>query len=103
MSKRSRACEFTPKVRKEIKERDGGCIFCQYTGYSGFPATQIMHYIPRSGGGLGIAKNGALGCVKHHQELDNGVNSEPLKRYFREYLKGKYPDWTAAELMYSKY
>lgn len=100
MSKVSRACEFSLAVRKRIKERDKGCIFCQMFGYSGYPATQIMHYVPRSHQGLGIEENGALGCVYHHQELDNGVNSEPYKRVFREYLQAHYPRWNETTLMY---
>ncbi len=95
--------EFSPKTRKIIKERDGGCIFCQYAGYSGFPPTQIMHYIPRSRMGMGIEENGAYGCAKHHQELDNGMKSMPMKKYFKEYLKSKYPDWDETKLIYSKW
>ncbi len=103
MSKVSKMCEFSKAVRERIKERDGGCIFCQMFGYSGYPATQIMHYVPRSHLGLGIEENGAWGCVVHHQELDNGVNSEPMRRMFREYLESKYDNWDEIPKMYSKW
>lgn len=103
MSKVSRMCEFSPAVRAKIKERDGGCIFCQMFGYSGIPATQIMHYVPRSHQGLGIEQNGALGCAYHHHELDNGTNSEPYKRAFRSYLEQQYEDWHSTTLMYNKW
>lgn len=103
MSKVSKLCEFSPAEREKIKARDGGCIFCQMFGYSGFPATQIMHYVPRSHLGLGIEKNGAWGCVKHHQELDNGTNSEPMRRVFREYLEQHYDGWSASDCIYSKW
>ena len=80
MSKRSKACEFTPKVRRAIKDRDRGrCIFCSLLGNSGYPATQIMHYVGRAQGGLGVEKNGALGCVYHHQQLDNSDKRDAMK------------------------
>ena len=95
--------EFPPKTREAIKKRDGGCIFCIKFGYSGFPPTQIMHYVPRSHMGMGVEENGAWGCVKHHQELDNGTDSIPLRKYFKEYLGSKYPDWDETKLIYTKW
>ena len=102
MSKRSKACEFSTKVRETIKERDGGCIFCRMYGYSGFPPTQIMHYVARSQGGLGSEKNGALGCVLHHQRLDNGMNGLFMKEDFRNYLQSLYEGWNEKDLVYRK-
>ena len=32
----------------------------------------VMHYIPRSRGGLGIPQNGAIGCQFHHNMLEKG-------------------------------
>ena len=61
-SKQARAHEFTAKARKAIYERDRGrCIFCEM-GYSPDQSNNwlageikgIMHYAPRSQGGLGI-------------------------------------------------
>lgn len=95
--------DFSPDVRQRIKDRDGGCIFCQMFGSSGYPATQIMHYIPRSHQGLGVEQNGAWGCVYHHQELDNGTNSEPYKKAFREYLESQYEGFDVSKLKYSKW
>lgn len=103
MGKVSKACEFSPRVRRAIKERDGGCIFCQMYGYSGFPPTQIMHYVGRAQLGLGIEKNGAWGCVVHHQELDNGKDGEALRSAFKEYLENVYDDWNAEDLVYHKW
>ena len=104
MSKRSKACEFTPKVRRAIKERDRGrCIFCSLLGNSGYPATQIMHYVGRAQGGLGVEKNGALGCVYHHQQLDNSDKRDAMKNIFRGYLLGMYEEWDENDLIYSKW
>ena len=102
MSKRSNACEFSRKVRERIWERDDyKCIFCAKFGYSGFLPSQIMHYVSRAHGGLGIEENGAFGCVLHHQILDNG-DGKLLKEYFREYLMSKYPGWNEENLIYKK-
>lgn len=104
MSRRSKACEFSAGERKKIKARDEGqCIFCKMFGYSGYEATQIMHYIPRSHGGLGVEKNGALGCVVHHQMLDNSDKRKVMQDLFKSYLYGCYDDWTEKDLIYSKW
>ena len=110
MSKRSKACEFPPKVRQQIIERDKGkCIFCEM-GYEipeEFTASrglQIMHFVPRSQGGLGIPENGAVGCIYHHMLLDNGKDHrEVMTDLFREYLKAHYKNWDNIKLIYDKW
>ena len=68
--KQARAREFNTTSRQSIKERDQNqCIFCQMeyrmeeVEWTGQGTLSIMHYIPRSHGGLGIPQNGALGCI----------------------------------------
>ena len=109
-SKRTKACEFNAKSRQQVYGRDFGCIFCE-AGYHVDEADEydlqidgIMHYIPRSQGGLGIPENGALGCRYHHRMLDNGSagRREEMLGIFREYLKGIYPDWNEEKLIYKK-
>ena len=91
-------------MRREIKERDRNkCIFCSLLGSSGFPPSQIAHYVGRAQGGLGIAKNGAFVCVKHHMELDNGTYGKDLKEFYRDYLKSRYEDWNEQDLIYNKW
>lgn len=113
MSRRSRKCEFSPKAREEIKKRDGGCIFCML-GYMLPPEDeftlsthwyQIMHYIPRSKGGLGIPENGAVGCLWHHNMLDNGNEGlrEDMLTIFRVYLIARHEDWDPEKLIYNKW
>lgn len=113
MSKRSKACDITPKVRQQIYARDCGCIFCQrdymmppedeFTTTRGM--LQIMHYIPRSQGGLGIPENLALGCVWHHNIMDNGNLGlrEQMLILFEDYLKAHYENWDSKKLVYSKW
>ena len=113
MSRRSRACEFSAKARREIKERDGGCIFCRL-GYMPPPEDefylsthtyQIMHFIPRSKGGLGIPENGAVGCIWHHGMLDNGSSGlrDDMLVIFEAYLRARHEDWDRKRLIYDKF
>lgn len=109
MSKRSKACEFSKEARQEIMNRDRGCIFCQM-GYEipeEFTASrglQIMHFVPRSQGGLGIPQNGAVGCIYHHMLLDNGKDHrEVMTDLFRDYLKSHYKNWDDLTLTYDKW
>lgn len=108
-SKRTRATEFGKCARANIKARDGGCIFCKMKykmppeGTYGLDQFQIMHYVPRSQGGRGIQENGAVGCIYHHNLLDNGKNTrKEMLQMFEEYLKSKYPFWDKKNLFYRK-
>lgn len=111
-SKQARAREFNEKARQEIYYRDRAkCIFCTM-GYRmeqgtwlGKEILGVMHYIPRSRNGLGIPKNGALGCQYHHEIMDNGNQGvrEEMLGMFREYLKNHYEDWNEEELVYRKW
>lgn len=82
MSKRSNWCEYDKETRKYIKKRDKNkCIICGNKG-----ALQIMHvFMSRAKGGKGCKENGALGCVKCHNIIDNPIgNEQALKQ--KEYL-----------------
>ncbi len=112
MSKLSKKCEFSQKEREQIKKRDRGCIFCKMKYHMEecrdtylLQPTQIMHYIPRSQLGLGIAKNGAYGCIFHHTMLDNGSSGrrKEMLKLFQSYLKKHYRDWKEEDLIYKKY
>lgn len=107
MKQRTKCLQFSTKVRNIIKERDGGCIFCQigfkmpkYT----LPATDIMHIVSRAQGGLGIEQNGVLGCRYHHMMMDNGNHGErdEMMNYIASYMKRKYPGWSKENLYYRK-
>ena len=110
-SKQAKAHEFSQATRKMIYERDGGCIFCQIgyhmEGANPFALTMrsIMHFIPRSAGGLGIPENGAVGCQWHHEMLDNGNTGRrpEMLEIFEEYLKRRYPHWNREDLTYNKW
>lgn len=86
MSKRSAWCEFDKETRKYIKQRDNDrCVICGMRG-----ALQIMHiFVSRQHGGRGTKENGCLGCVRCHNEIDNGSNTErsrKFKQYCESYL-----------------
>lgn len=114
-SERARACDFKKKDRWLIYDRDRyKCIFCE-SGREDIPMPSntfeeqingIMHYIPRSQGGLGIPQNGALGCNFHHWYLDNhatDIMKDRMKEIFREYLKSHYQNWNEEDLVYDKW
>lgn len=65
----------------------------------------VMHYIPRSRGGLGIPQNGAIGCQFHHNMLDNGNQGKrkEMLEIFKQYLQELYPEWNEDELVYRKW
>ena len=75
---KNRKFQFNEKARHEICARDDEtCIFCR-RGYHMenkdtllYRKKDIMHYINKSQGGLGLPENGAVGCRYHHMLLDN--------------------------------
>jgi 5-methylcytosine-specific restriction endonuclease McrA len=98
-SKRSRACDISPKVRKEVMERDGGrCIICGSTDN-----LQVAHFVSRARLGLGIPQNLAILCACCHFEMDNGKSHRELQKLVREHLQGLYEDWDEKNLIYSKW
>lgn len=111
MQKRARKAEFDQKTRRIIEERDNGCIFCQMryrmenAMYMDLHTFSIMHFIPRSAGGLGVPENGAVGCQWHHDMLDNGNGGhrEEMLELFEEYLQSVSDDWDKSQLVYDKW
>lgn len=98
-SRRTKALEIPPAVKKKVYERDGGCcVWC------GSPDGQPnAHYIPRSQGGLGIEKNILTLCWPCHLKFDQSTDRERMAEYFRDYLKKHYSNWNEKELYYAKY
>ena len=103
---------FTQEVAERIFERDGQqCLFCKL-GYHmeckspmllGIP--DIMHFVNKSQGGLGIEENGVTGCRYHHGLLDNGNAGlrEEMLGIMEEHLRSHYPNWDKSKLIYSKW
>lgn len=111
-SKQAKAREFSKKAREEIIQRDNGqCIFCsrnyrmEDAGWYALSIKEIMHFIPRSQNGLGVAENGAVGCKWHHEMMDNGNqgNHREMLGIFEGHLRSCYPDWEKEKLVYSKW
>lgn len=99
MSKRSKACDISPKVRKEVLERDRyKCIICGSN-----QCLQIAHYISRARGGLGIPQNLGVMCVHCHFQFDNGKLHKEIESAFMGRLKAFYPNWNEENLIYKKW
>ena len=108
---RNKRLQFDTKTKKRIAERDVYCLFCNMN-YHKERAEQyacsipdIMHYINKSAGGLGIEENGVLGCRYHHMLLDNGSRGlrQEMLGIMRKHLKSIYPGWDESKLYYDKY
>ena len=107
MSRRSNACEFDPKTRRIIRQRDKGCVFCQIPYHLPDEPQMIydiVHIVNRSQGGLGIEQNGVFGCRYHHMMLDNGNEGrrQEMQDIIEWYMKQKYPGWSRGKLVYRK-
>lgn len=111
-SKQAKAREFSASEREKIYFRDKGqCIFCRMdyhmekSNWLSLEILSVMHYVPRSKNGLGIAENGAIGCQYHHTMMDNGAEGrrEEMLGIMREYLKGFYKEWNEKDLVYDKW
>lgn len=99
MSDRTRRCNITPKVRKEVKERDCDCcIFCGSTY-----GVQICHIVPRSRGGLGIPQNLVCGCISCHAKMDQSTQRQAMLDRAQEYLQSIYPDFDDTSKVYQKW
>ena len=99
MSKISKACDISPKVRQEVLERDSHrCIICGANH-----GLQIAHFISRGRLGLGIAENLAVMCPQCHFQYDNGKFHKEIEELFREYLKTLYEEWNEENLVYKKW
>lgn len=99
MSKISKACDISPKVRKEVLERDNfRCIICGDN-----QNLQIAHYVSRGRLGLGIPKNLVVMCPHCHFQMDNGKYHTELQKAVREHLSAHYEDWNEKDLIYKKW
>lgn len=102
MSKRSKACDISPKVKEVVWSRDSQkCIYCG----KWVPETCAnAHFIKRSQGGLGIEENIVTLCSECHYEEDYGLNTQHYEDYIENYLKDIYgANWDKSKLIYKKY
>lgn len=97
-SERTKACAITPKVKRKVYERDGGC--CLICGLQGLPEA---HFVPRSAGGLGIEENIITLCRNCHRRFDQSEDRPKIKAILKAYLKSCYEDWDEEKLIFKKY
>lgn len=96
MHKRTKALDISPKVKRKVLDRDGACVWCDREG------APNAHYISRAQGGLGIEENILTLCTDCHRRYDQTTDRPIMRKYFREYLQSKYPDWDEDKLIYRK-
>lgn len=106
MRKDTKARDFSRKVKMDISIRDSidGWPCCVYCGAAapGEIAWSNAHYISRAQGGLGIEENGLTLCPICHRKYDQTTARMDMRAYFREYLMGKYENWSEDKLIYRK-
>lgn len=101
MSKRSKACDISPKVKEVVWSRDSQkCIYCG----KWVPKTCAnAHFIARSHSGLGVEQNILTLCPNCHFNYDNSDKRKEYREIFKQYLKEKYQDWSEEDLVYNKW
>lgn len=100
-TKRAKATDIPPKVKKAVWERDGHkCIICDNAS-----AMPNAHFIPRSKGGLGIEENIVTLCGTCHYLYDfgNKPQRQGLRNQIREYLISVYSNFKEENLIYKKW
>lgn len=103
---RSKACDISPKVRREVYRRDSDfCVYCgKYLRHK-----ELAHVVSRAQGGLGIPENlvtlGARIECDCHYIFDNGTKAQraAMLAVFADYLRGFYPDWKEENLIYRRW
>lgn len=102
MSKRSKACEISPRVKEIVWNRDNHkCICCRkYVPINCANA----HFVKRSQGGLGIEQNIVTLCPTCHYKEDFGLETQRYEKHIENYLKGIYgKNWSKEKLIYNKW
>lgn len=102
-SRRTKATDIPPKVKKAVEERDSidghpSCIFCGSPNAKG-----EAHVISRAQGGLGVERNLVTACRTCHGRMDNTTYRDYYVNKAKEYLKSIYPDWNEEDLVYNKW
>lgn len=99
MHQETRSTAISQEVKSAVDMRDRGrCILCG--SYNGVPNA---HVVRRSQGGMGIEKNIVTLCPDCHREFDEGKCREALYVHIVNYLKGFYPDWSKADMVYRRW
>lgn len=97
-SKRTEALGITSETRDKVLVRDGWkCVLCgeRY-------GLQAAHFLSRGAGGLGIAENLIMLCVRCHRDYDQSSKRAEIKEKLRAYLQRKYANWDEQKLRYKR-
>lgn len=78
--------------------RDGfKCVLCDERY-----GLQAAHFISRGSGGLGVAENLIMLCVRCHRDYDQSGKRAEIKEKLRAYLQRKYANWDEQKLRYKR-
>lgn len=99
MHRRTKALAISKAVKDRVWERDGRCCVLCGSPY----AAPEAHYISRAQGGLGVEENVVTLCRACHGRYDNSSERPYIRPRLAAYLKGKYPGWDEANLIFRKW
>lgn len=108
MKGRTKVLAIPPAVKQEVAERDSVnnwpcCVYCGRPAPTDNPtAFSCAHYIPRSQGGLGIARNTLTLCPKCHSAYDQSDERKKMRLVFKYYLEMCYRNWNEDQLTFKK-
>lgn len=100
MHKMTKATSIPQTVKVIVWGRDNHrCVICGSS--DGAP---VAHVVRRSQGGRGIEQNIVTLCPRCHRLYDEGPKKDRERIYVRlvTHLKGIYPDWNRADMIYRK-
>jgi 5-methylcytosine-specific restriction endonuclease McrA len=108
MRNATRSTGIPAKVKQAVAIRDevNGWPCCLICGTPAPPSSHTAfscaHYIPRSALGKGVEENIVTLCPRCHGMYDQGIDRVEIKKFLREYLQSKYPNWDEEKLIYRK-
>ena len=95
-SRRTKALEIPPKVKKAVAERDSingypCCLWCgKPAPTSNIPACSCAHKLRRSRGGKGVETNIVTLCERCHKKFDGSDESRAIMDFIYQYMKLHY-------------
>lgn len=98
MSKRSKACDISPKVKKKYgKEITIVVLYVEV-----LMQCQMLIILVEHKGGLGIEQNIVTLCMRCHNDYDNGNSRVSTGYKIQWYLKSCYDNWNEKDLIYKR-
>lgn len=100
MSKRTKALQIPPEVKRAVWERDGQCSVL--SGVWVPVCCACCHFVGKAQGGLGIEQNIVTLTPEEHRKYDQTDERKAIRETLMAYLMRRYAEWDERKLYYSK-